>query len=320
MPQVSVIVPVYNVEKYIARCVDSILAQTFTDFELILVDDGSSDCSGELCDRYSLEDNRITVVHTKNKGVSAARNKGIELSRGDWVTFIDSDDYVLPEYLRSLYLNSKKYRSDFVMTGIIRIFEDNSHPQEIREWPEMVVDKANIECLYSGNVLQYQKGPVIKLFKRVIINKYGLCFDEKLSRGEDALFVYSYLLHCETISVAMGANYVYCLRPGSLMSQKLADFEDEYYGYNCMKALLLNLTVLPHPYPKMFLIYWFERVLNSIYANNYSFRKRMMLLKTLDYDYYREWKEPVSWKENIKKNLLCSKLFLIFDVLSKVSK
>ena len=109
MPQISVIVPVYKVEQYIRRCVDSILAQTFPDFELILVDDGSPDLSGSICDEYAVKDSRVFVIHQKNGGLSAARNAGIEWtlenSNSQWLTFIDSDDWIHPQFLEIL-LNS----------------------------------------------------------------------------------------------------------------------------------------------------------------------------------------------------------------------
>ncbi len=102
-PAVSVIVPVYNVEPYLARCLDSILAQTFTDFELLLIDDGSPDRCGEICDEYPGKDNRVRVFHQPNAGVSCARNKGLDVAKGHYVVFVDSDDYVLPSYLHALY-------------------------------------------------------------------------------------------------------------------------------------------------------------------------------------------------------------------------
>ena len=102
-PIISVIVPVYNVEPYLTRCLDSILVQTFSDFELLLVDDGSSDCCGAICDTYAQKDSRVRVYHQTNAGVSHARNTGLDHARGQYVVFVDSDDYVLPGYLHSLY-------------------------------------------------------------------------------------------------------------------------------------------------------------------------------------------------------------------------
>ena len=103
MPVISVICPVYNAEKYLARAVKSVLAQSFEDFELILVDDGSTDNSGELCDAFAAEDKRVRVIHQANGGVSRARNAGIDSARGEYIAFIDSDDYVFPYWLSDLY-------------------------------------------------------------------------------------------------------------------------------------------------------------------------------------------------------------------------
>lgn len=103
MKAISIVVPVYNVENYLAQCIDSILSQTFKNFELILIDDGSKDSSGEICDKYAKIDPRITVIHQSNRGLSAARNVGIDSAKGTYITFIDSDDFILPDMLQMLY-------------------------------------------------------------------------------------------------------------------------------------------------------------------------------------------------------------------------
>lgn len=318
MPTLSVIIPVYNTERFLARVIESVLAQTFTDFELILVDDGSTDASGEICDRYAGADKRVRVIHSSNHGASAARNRGIEEATGLWLTFIDSDDYVLPEYLGNMFDSGSKYNSDLVMTGLQRISENDPSKNVVRDWPELAVDKDHIEELYNQNILQYQKGPVIKLYKNEIIKKNKVRFDENLSRGEDALFVYSYLPYSQRMSVAPGANYIYCLRDGSLMSQLSARFEVELYGYERMKAQLMPLTSMKHPYPKQFLIYWFDRVINSLYSlsKGYTREERIKLLGELDYGIYKKWKEPVSWRDGIKKKLLCSRCFKLYDLIT----
>ena len=99
MPKISVIVPVYNVEKYLRECLDSILVQTFTDFELILVNDGSQDSSGAICDEYAGKDKRITIIHQENQGQAAARNNAIAIAKGEWIHFVDSDDVIHPQML-----------------------------------------------------------------------------------------------------------------------------------------------------------------------------------------------------------------------------
>ena len=103
MPKVSIIVPIYKAEKYLHRCVDSIIAQTFTDWELLLVDDGSPDRSGEICDEYTGRDNRIRVIHKENGGVSSARNAGLDVAKGQWVVFVDSDDWCEAYYLADFF-------------------------------------------------------------------------------------------------------------------------------------------------------------------------------------------------------------------------
>lgn len=114
-PKVSVIVPVYNVEKYLHRCIDSILTQTFTDFEVLLINDGSKDRSGEICDEYAKKDSRVKVFHKENGGVSSARNVGLDNARGDLICFCDSDDFVTKDWLALFVKNIDGY--DAVITG-----------------------------------------------------------------------------------------------------------------------------------------------------------------------------------------------------------
>ena len=119
MPQISVIVPVYNVEKYLHRCVDSILAQTFTDFELILVDDGSPDNCGAICDDYAQKDARVHVIHQENQGQAAARNRAVAEANGEWIHFVDSDDMIHPQMLEILYCAAVENHANISMCGAI---------------------------------------------------------------------------------------------------------------------------------------------------------------------------------------------------------
>ena len=126
MPKVSVIVPVYNAEKYLQECVDSILRQTLTDLELILVDDGSPDGCPALCDAAALRDDRVRVIHQKNKGLSAARNAGMKIARGNWVAFVDSDDRVMPGYLERMYAAAQKAEPDLVVCDYLCMDENGA--------------------------------------------------------------------------------------------------------------------------------------------------------------------------------------------------
>lgn len=117
MPIISIIVPVYNAEKYIHRCIDSILCQSFSDFELILVDDGSPDNCGTICEEYAAKDKRILVLHQENRGQAAARNRALDMARGEYIAFVDSDDWVHPRYLEVLLRNAEANRADISVCG-----------------------------------------------------------------------------------------------------------------------------------------------------------------------------------------------------------
>ena len=140
MPKVSVIVPVYKAEAYLHRCVDSLLAQTFQDFEILLVDDGSPDRSGEICDDYARQDRRVRVFHKENGGVSSARNLGLDECRGEWVVFVDADDYVDENYL---YIDTRFYGADVIEKSYSVIYEGDDK-KDRRTFQDGVLAKKNI--------------------------------------------------------------------------------------------------------------------------------------------------------------------------------
>ena len=128
--EISVIVPVYKVEKYLKQCVDSILNQTFPDFEVLLIDDGSPDSCPAMCDDYARKDPRIRVFHKENGGLSSARNKGIEESRGNWLCFVDSDDYLAENMLENLYTAATTNTADMAVCDFVKVDEESTHLQD----------------------------------------------------------------------------------------------------------------------------------------------------------------------------------------------
>lgn len=181
---ISVIVPVYNVEKYIHKCIDSILNQTYTNLEIILVDDGSLDNCGKICDEYAKQDKRIKVIHKENGGVSSARNRGIKEATGQWITFVDSDDWLEDDFCELLLYNATKYNADIVLCGYNRITLNNV--EKIKNTNKIIEVESNE---YLKNVLNPQTGfgfCHMKLYKRDCIKETK--FKEGLSVGEDALF------------------------------------------------------------------------------------------------------------------------------------
>ena len=191
--KVSIIVPVYNAESVLHYCVDSILNQTFKDYELILVDDGSTDGSGALCDEYALTNENVLVKHMENQGVSVARNTGIELAKGEYICFVDSDDYVEKDFLQEM-VGKAEEGFDFVLTAYqwVDDYNHNAFKTVIYKEKESysVIDKNSLMDL-SSLVLLSQ--PWNKLFKRKIIIENNIRMPEDISLGEDTVFVYRYL-------------------------------------------------------------------------------------------------------------------------------
>lgn len=209
MDLISVIVPVYNVENLIERCVKSIIAQTYSNIEIILVDDGSSDSSGLICDKLALSDSRIVVIHKKNSGASAARNVGLDKAKGQYIGFVDSDDYIEPQMYESLLLGLKKYDTDISCTGIIREYLDgrNKHiircPSEITVFYSEEIIREILLARYVGSSL------CTKLYKRA-------CWENKrLSEGEineDVKIIFD-LYYGKTMVHIANAMYHYISNP-----------------------------------------------------------------------------------------------------------
>lgn len=195
-PKISVVVPIYNVEKYLSQCIDSILNQDFTDFELLLIDDGSRDQSGQICDAYARLDRRVRVFHKENGGVSSARNLGIDYAQGKYIVFIDSDDYVDIDYFSIL----TETPVDFVATGYVQFDEENGHITRQHLFDKAIYTMGQFkDCLPSILDGDHMTTPWAKLFRAEIIKKNKIHFDPKIRFAEDTIFIQQYLLYCETI-------------------------------------------------------------------------------------------------------------------------
>lgn len=202
-PQISVIVPIYNTEKWLRRCLESILAQTFTDFELLLIDDGSTDSSGAICDKYAEKDSRIRIFHKPNGGVSSARNLGLDNARGEWITFVDSDDWIGSSYIENLINQPGK---DFHLSLFWIEHSDNSSNASAGRaiYNQELTQQQSIDQLTSRlwNICS-------NLYRKDIITYSNLRFKEGLSMGEDTFFNYGYLAHSKSISICRNFDYHY---------------------------------------------------------------------------------------------------------------
>ncbi len=221
---ISVIIPVYNCEKYIGICIESVLKQTVSEFELILVDDGSPDGAPEICDEYARKDSRIRVIHKKNGGVSSARNAGIAAALGTYITFIDSDDYVDPQYLQALLDAEKETRADLVASGLKMETWNGEICTSGEEYgfPDFQTYdvKTLLECWGSAFAPICMCGPCCKLYKREIITQKQITFAEDLHCGEDTLFNLYYLEGCSSVYTVPVSHYHYRRESGeSLFSR-----------------------------------------------------------------------------------------------------
>lgn len=194
--------PIYNVEIYLERCLNSLINQTYQDIEIILINDGSKDNSGEICNMYSKKDNRIKVIHQKNSGVSVARNKGIEQSTGNFITFVDPDDCVENNFVEILVNNAISNNSDLTVCGYRKVFEDGKTISCTMKNDLIEIEDIGLHKYLKDYFLLFKHAFCVwnKLYKRDLIVKYNIKFDPQISYGEDLLFNLFYLTHSKVIT------------------------------------------------------------------------------------------------------------------------
>lgn len=200
--KVSIIIPVYNAEGKLHRCLDSILTQSYQNYECIIVDDGSTDDSAAIIDEYVNENSRFKVFHKKNGGVSSARNYGLNIAKGEWIVFVDSDDYLLPDHISSM-MDVVSNDVDLIMTGFRFLHPDKTTEHRYSE--ERYIGIKDIRSFILDSVFLRFQVP----WDRAYRNKKDLFFDENLSLGEDRLFCYHYLMNSKGIATIDRITYVH---------------------------------------------------------------------------------------------------------------
>lgn len=284
-PIVSIIVPVYNAEKTLGRCVNSILSQTYSDYELLLIDDGSSDNSGYICDQYAKEDKRIKVFHKKNGGVGSVRQLGLDKCSGIFIQFIDSDDWIEKNCLEESIRIAENKDADIVIND----FFINNNDTVIRKRQE-----------YSGNLIEdFFAGRIFgalwnKLIKVELVKKSGVSFSHGLSFCEDLTFLCELAINKKSIRIAMNpeAYYHYCVNTNSLTKKttenKLKN-EEQYVE--------VMARILP----------WKEK---SCFQSNYlSIAWGYLKLGLLSFNEYKQKVSKVSLKDN---NVYLGKRIILF--------
>jgi len=248
MPVISIIVPVYKVETYLPRCLDSILAQTFTDFECILVDDGSPDNCPAICDEYASRDNRIVVIHQENKGVVVARDRGLRKAQGKFIHFVDSDDWIEPNALELLYKKQRETDSDLVLGGFCRIYkrynEKYIYPEISNNVPPIIYFLSVPSCIWG------------RLYKKSLFENYSLV---------DTNVAEDLICNVQIFS--------------KIRAEKLQKIDSIIYNYDCTSYSITNQrkydykSYLEDPYIKSFL--WVEQYLQK--TGQYNLVKNIWL-------------------------------------------
>lgn len=230
---VSVIVPVYQVEQCLDRCVKSLIAQTYRNYEIILVDDGSRDAGGRMCDEYAADYERVKVIHQENKGLGPARNRGVKSAGGEYIVFVDSDDYVSDDYLEYLVYLTEKYHTKLTAVGGVSVWDDRKEERNIQD-PEKTE-----ECLDTAEALKrmcYARGFGVaawgKMYHRSLVEQYPYpaCVHEDLAT------TYKMVSACEKIACSRKTGYFYYQRNNSLMHGKVE--EKHLYGITAAQEQL----------------------------------------------------------------------------------
>ncbi len=279
-PHVSIIIPVYNTGDILNRCVDSILVQSFGNWEAVLIDDGSDNHTAQICDKCASKDNRIRVIHKINGGVSSARNRGINEAKGEWISFIDADDYVKQDFLEKLVDNLD---ADFIVCGFVSSQHINVIPNE-QHWNEKNMNEG-AERLITDKYLLYT--PWCKLFKKSILEKNRLLFDTSLRLSEDTVFCYQYLYYVQSARVVSSSGYFYDGIWGGGRKYSLS-LEEVLYIAKMQTEAIKNLNKRFH----CNIDYRYKGYRFSHLKNLY---KRLTLLDI--YNYYRQNNDKITWDE-----------------------
>ena len=316
---VSIVVPVYNTAEYLPACLDSILAQSFTDFELILVDDGSTDDSLRICEAYAFRDARIRVFHQQNAGVSAARNFGVEQAQGDWLCYVDSDDVVLPAYLQDM-LEAADAEDCLVMGNI-----SDSRMKGLITSDVVLEGEAMVRYMLSHNILNLS-GPVAKLYNRATLVRYGIRFPQDIHYGEDLLYFLQYLNHIGRVAFRQSELYQVTMREGSL-SRGYYPFESEYACFEtCLSEMTTFASRLTLSDAEKTAVVWRNRTaqfflhsVKSIYAlsNAYAWSEQMRRLQSIPVAYYRSFGKafrPEGFSSRLVSTLVSNRWFTLLLV------
>lgn len=309
--RISIIIPVYNAEKYLHRCLKALLNQTHQDFDIIIINDGSKDKSGEICDQYASDDSRITVFHKSNEGVSATRNLGIAKAESEWITFVDADDIVLENYLSDL-VNSIDDNVDMIVAAVEQLRDDQKSKTLVRSY-EGIIKKNDFQTLIE-KLLIVNFGYVYSiLYRKSIITENDIKFDTRLAQSEDMLFILDYMLYVKNdVKCVPSANYQYIMDVPNSGSKKKVSPESINLQLSSIYEMIAKRYKISDfksfPVLAQLLDYLYYKKLSEFVSLEFSAEIKVTNLKSLD-------KRMIQFFQNIRKKSLRAKLqdFLLLN-------
>ncbi|MFV0363795.1 MAG: glycosyltransferase family 2 protein [Suipraeoptans sp.] len=258
MELISIIVPVYNVEKYLNECLDSLIMQSYKTIEILLIDDGSSDSSGKICEDYARNDNRIKVIHTKNGGQARARNLGLSILNGEWVLFVDSDDWIDRKLVEKCVKELRR-TDDFCIFGIKKIEKECDH----------FVDNESVITLSEVDFIDFQKeifnrdrktkfdnntikaGSVAKMYRTSFLKKHNIVFPEEIANGEDMIFNLYVFRYARSARCIENVLYFYRQREGSVTHTYMGNAREEFIKLNNQYDFFVSTEKKPEEWIEM---------------------------------------------------------------------
>ena len=331
MPQISVIVPVFKTEKYLTRCTDSLLAQTFQDIEIILVDDGSPDYCGIMCDEYANKDSRVCVIHQKNAGVSAARNAGLDMASAEYVTFVDSDDWIEPCMYEAMLEKARQFDCDVVMCDCVKDFDDHSelYSHDIRSgyysfeqlrdeyYPHLLMMEnveypatiSNCLCLFRRSLQGAERRGKGSSSMRELQVRPLIRYVEGVRFSEDLLFGAEMMYYASSFFYMKGEAYYHynCQNQQSATHRFTADKWNDYVRLaECAETFFLSVSdfCFQPQIDKMILFFVYNAIGGLNGARGLPFhQKKERILSILNEQKVREMfarvkvlELPISWK------------------------
>ncbi len=311
-PLISIIVPIYNVEKYLNRCIESIVNQTYKNLEIILVDDGSPDNCPQICDEWKKKNNRIKVIHKKNGGLSDARNAGLDIAQGEYIAFVDSDDWILPNMYQKLMKVMKDTNSDIVQCNYERVLDDDCREIMNNNNPKVISFDAHdaLKNLIEENNLNQMVWN--KLFKKELFE--NLLFEVGML-NEDDFITYQLFSKANKISYVDSKEYCYLIRNTSIMGEsysikRLDGLEARYRQYNFYKKNYIDLAVIC----KKSLIFYLVYCLQKTYSikNKKEKKNATLIIK----DYFKVLKkDKIEMELNFKEKIW----FILMKISLKIT-